>query len=168
MVGMLTAIPGTPLFDRLKKENRLRLEDVNCNIVPKQMTSAQLKEGYWRLLNRLYAPQAFLERYFKIYQYQEFRRRRIEMLRKANEHRKMRALVYGVILIWNLFWTLFKDGSLKKVGVVYWRNFVEHRRRYQRGVFGFAQFANRCVTHWHFYKFTREGISGRLRLFNSG
>ena len=78
------------------------------------------------------------------------------------------ALVYGVILIWNLFWTLFKDGSLKKVGVVYWRNFVEHRRRYQRGVFGFAQFANRCVTHWHFYKFTREGISGRLRLFNSG
>lgn len=131
--------PGTPLFDRLKKENRLRLEDVNCNIVPKQMTSAQLKEGYWRLLNRLYAPQAFLERYFKIYQYQEFRRRRIEMLRKANEHRKMRALVYGVILIWNLFWTLFKDGSLKKVGVVYWRNFVEHRRRYQRGVFGFAR-----------------------------
>jgi hypothetical protein len=43
------------------------------------------------------------------------------MLRKANEHRNMQALVYGVILIWNLFWTLFKDRSLKKVGVVYWR-----------------------------------------------
>jgi hypothetical protein len=74
---------------------------------------------------------------------------------------------YGAILIWNLFWTLFKDGSLKKVGIIYWRNFVEQRRRYQRGVFGFAQFVNPCVTHWHFYKFT-EGTSGSLRLFNSG
>jgi hypothetical protein len=26
---------------------------------------------------------------------------------------------------------------------------------------------NRCVTHWHFYKFTREASSGRLRLWNS-
>jgi len=33
---------------------------------------------------------------------------------------------------------------------------------------GFAQFMNRCVTHWHFYKFTREGTAGKLRLFNSG
>ena len=168
MVGMLTAIPKTPLFDRLKKEDRLRLEDVNCNFVPKQMTPAQLQEGYWKLLTRLYAPQAFLERYFRIYQYPEFRRRRVEILRKANEHRKTRALVYGIILTWNLFWTLFKDRSLKKIGSVYWRNYVEQRRRYQRGVFGFAQFVNRCVAHWHFYKFTREGTSGRLRLFNSG
>jgi hypothetical protein len=27
---------------------------------------------------------------------------------------------------------------------------------------------NRCVTHWHFYKFTREMIAGRLRAYNSG
>jgi len=27
---------------------------------------------------------------------------------------------------------------------------------------------NRCVTHWHFYRFTREAISGRLRTYNSG
>ena len=27
---------------------------------------------------------------------------------------------------------------------------------------------NRCVTHWHFYKFTREAIAGRLRTYNSG
>ena len=35
-------------------------------------------------------------------------------------------------------------------------------------VIGFAQFMNRCVTHWHFYKFTRLSIAGKLRLFNSG
>jgi hypothetical protein len=57
---------------------------------------------------------------------------------------------------------------LRKVGLVYLRYFLEHSRRYQSGVFGFAQFINRCVTHWHFYKFTREVTAGKLRLFNSG
>jgi hypothetical protein len=37
----------------------------------------------------------------------------------------------------------------------------------QRGIVGFAQFMNRCVTHWHFYKFTREATSGRLRAYNT-
>jgi radical SAM superfamily enzyme YgiQ (UPF0313 family) len=168
MVGMLTAVPKTPLFARLEKEGRLSLDNANCNIVPKQMTPAELQDGYWKLLNRLYAPQAFLERYFRIYQYPEFRERRMEISRKAKENKRTRAFVYGLILTWKLFWTLLQDGSLKKVGTVYWRNYVEQRRSYQRGVFGFAQFMNRCVTHWHFYKFTREGTSGRLRLFNSG
>jgi radical SAM superfamily enzyme YgiQ (UPF0313 family) len=168
MVGTLTAIPSTPLFERLKMDDRLRLDDVNCNFLPKQMTPDELKHGYWDLLRRLYAPHAFLERYFRIYQYPEFRRRRAEIVGKANENKTLRTLIYGLILTWNLFWTLFKDGSLKEVGLVYCRYFIEHSRRYQRGIVGFTQFVNRCVTHWHFYKFTREGISGRLRLFNSG
>ena len=53
MVGMLAAVPKTPLFERLKKEGRLRLDDANCNIVPKQMTPAELQQGYWQLLKRL-------------------------------------------------------------------------------------------------------------------
>jgi radical SAM superfamily enzyme YgiQ (UPF0313 family) len=168
MVGMLTAVPKTPLFERLQKENRLRLDNTNCNIVPKQMTAAELQEGYWKLLSRLYAPEAFFERYFRTYRYPEFRRRRLEIARKANEDNRARALAYGIILSWKLFWTLLHDRSLKKIGFVYWRKYVEQRRRYQTDVVGFAQFMNRCVAHWHFYKFTREGTSGRLRLFNSG
>jgi radical SAM superfamily enzyme YgiQ (UPF0313 family) len=168
MVGMLTAVPKTPLFERLQREGRLRLDSTNCNIVPKQMTAAELQEGYWNLLTRLYAPQAFFERYFRIYQYPDFRRRRQEIVHKANENKKARAFLYGIVLAAKLFWTLVRDGSLRNVGRVYWRNFLEQRRRYQRGVFAFAQFMNRCVTHWHFYKFTREGTFGRLRLFNSG
>ena len=168
MVGMLAAVPKTPLFERLKKDGRLRLDDANCNIVPKQMTPAELQQGYWQLLKRLYTPQAFLDRYFRIYQYPEFRRRRAEMFANAKENKAMRALGYGLILAWKLFWALLKDGSLQQVGSVYLRYFFRQMRRYQRGVFGFAQFMNRCVTHWHFYRFTREGTAGRLRLFNSG
>jgi radical SAM superfamily enzyme YgiQ (UPF0313 family) len=168
MVGMLAAVPKTPLFERLEKEGRLRLDDANCNIVPKQMTPDELQQGYWKLLNRLYSPQAFLERYFTIYQYPEFRRRRAAIFEKAKENKALKALTYGLILAWNLFWALFKDGSLKKIGSVYLRYFFDHSRRYRGGIFGFAQFMNRCVTHWHFWKFTQEGTAGKLRLFNSG
>ena len=168
MVGMLTAIPKTPLFERLEKDGRLRLHDFNCNFVPKNMTPERLKSGYWELLRRLYAPEAFLERYFKIYEYPEFRQRRAAIVATAKEHKVLRTLVYGLILTWNLFRTLVKYKSLKTVGTVYWRYFWEHRRRYQKGITGYTQFVNRCVAHWHFWKFTEEGTNGRLRMFNSG
>jgi radical SAM superfamily enzyme YgiQ (UPF0313 family) len=168
MVGMLTAIPKTPLFERLEKDGRLRLHDFNCNFVPKNMTPERLKSGYWDLLRRLYAPEAFLERYFKIYEYPEFRQRRAAIVATTKEHKVLRTLVYGLILTWNLFRTLVKYKSLKTVGTVYWRYFWEHRRRYQKGITGYTQFVNRCVAHWHFWKFTEEGTNGRLRMFNSG
>jgi len=168
MVGMLTAIPKTPLFDRLQREGRLRLQDFNCNYVPKQMSPEQLKRGYWGLLRRLYAPEAFLERYFRIYEYPEFRRRRAAIVAKASEQRNIKTLIYGLLLTWKLFWTLIREKQLRHVGAVYWRFFWRQRRRYQKGVVGFAQFVNRCVTHWHFWKFTEEGTNGRLRMFNSG
>ena len=168
MVGMLTAIPKTPLYDRLMKEGRLRLDDFNCNFMPKQMTPDELRTGYWSLLRRLYTPEAFLERYFKIYQYPEFRRRRAAIIAKANEQRKLRTLLYGLILTWNLFRSLLKEKRLKALGRVYWNFFWMQRRLYQKGVTGFAQFVNRCVAHWHYWKFTEEGTSGKLRVFNSG
>ncbi len=102
MVGMLTAIPKTPLFERLEKDGRLRLHDFNCNFVP-EYDAERLKSGYWELLRRLYAPEAFLERYFKIYEYPEFRQRRAAIVATTKEHKVLRTLVYGLILTWNLF-----------------------------------------------------------------
>ena len=168
MVGMLTAIPKTPLYERLNKEGRLRLEDFNLNFAPKQMSAERLQRGYWELLRRLYSPEAFLERYFRIYQYPKFRERRAAIIAKANEGNKFKTLVYGMILTWKLFWTLVKERRLASVGRVYWRFFWRQRRLYQKGVVGFTQFVNRCVAHWHFWKFTEEGTGGRLHIFNSG
>jgi radical SAM superfamily enzyme YgiQ (UPF0313 family) len=169
MVGMLVAVPKTPLYERLEKAGRLRLDDVNCNIVPAQMSPAELRTGYWDLLNRLYTPENFMDRYFRQFLQPEFFRRRAEIAAKtAGSHNALKTLLYGILLTWNLFWTLLRDRSLRKIGRVYLHYFFEHSKRYQRGIVGFAQFMNRCVTHWHFYKFTREATAGRLRLFNSG
>jgi len=155
------------LYDRLKREGRLRPEDRNCNFVPKQLTPAELQKGYWDLLKRLYTPQAFLDRYFAAYRFPEFNRRRAEICDKANEGRALPTFLCGLVMLWRLFWTLAKDGSLWKVGSVYARCFFGHSLRCRSDIVGFAQFMNRCVTHWHFYKFTREATAGRIRLFNS-
>jgi len=168
MVGMLIAIPKTPLYIRLKKEGRLAEDDPNCNFHPKQMTREQLRTNYWRLVQRLYTPEAFLDRYFKVYGYDRYHRRRAEICKKADEGKPLPTLGYGLILLWKLSWALFRDGSLGKVGTVYLRYFFRENLKYRRNIVGFAQFLNRCVTHWHFYKFTREAITGRMRLYNSG
>jgi radical SAM superfamily enzyme YgiQ (UPF0313 family) len=168
MVGMLQAIPTTPLYKRLEQENRLVDEESDCNFVPKQMTREELREGYLGLVQRLYTPQAFLDRYFKVYRLPEYLRRRAEICMKAGEGKRLATLSYGLVLLWSLCSTLLRDGSFISIGKVYLKYFFTRNLRYRRDIVGFAQFVNRCVTHWHFYKFTRELISGRLRNYNNG
>jgi type 1 glutamine amidotransferase len=91
----------------------------------------------------------------------------VSWCRKAGEGKWLPTLGYGLTLLWTLFWALFRDGSLRKVGSVYARFFFTQKVMSQRGIIGFAQFMNRCVTHWHFYKFTREATAGRLRAYNT-
>ena len=161
MVGMLTAVPKTPLYERLEKAGRLRLEDPNCNIVPEQMTPQELQQGYWELLKRLYEPQAFFDRYFKVNAYPDFKRRRAEISVRANEGKALPTLVYGLLLLKTLVPTLIKERSLTTVGAVYLKNFFQRSLKVRADIIGFAQFMNRCVTHWHFYKFTQEGTAGK-------
>jgi radical SAM superfamily enzyme YgiQ (UPF0313 family) len=167
MVGMLQAIPKTPLYKRLQQEGRLVEDDPNCNFVPKQMSREELRKGYWYLVTRLYNPEAFFERYFKVYEFPEYIQRRADICQKAGEGKCLPTLGYGLALLWSLFWALLRDGSLTSVGLVYLKYFFTRNIRHRPNIIGFAQFMNRCVTHWHFYKFTRELTAGRLRAYNT-
>ena len=93
--------------------------------------------------------------------------RRAEICRKAGEGKHIPTLLYALALLWAMVKTLVRDGSLFSVGSVYARHFVKNRVVGRRGIVGFAQFMSRCVTHWHFYKFTREATAGRLRAYNT-
>jgi hypothetical protein len=94
-------------------------------------------------------------------------KRRAEICRKAGQGNSLSALAYGLVLLWALFWELLRDGSLRSVGTVYVKYFFTRSLKHRPDIVGFAQFMNRCVTHWHFYKFTREAIAGRLRTYNT-
>jgi len=67
MVGLLQAIPGTRLYERLKKEDRLvgistgDNVDGTCNIVTR-MDTETLKNGYKSILQYIYAPRNYYQR----------------------------------------------------------------------------------------------------------
>jgi radical SAM superfamily enzyme YgiQ (UPF0313 family) len=70
MVGMLAAIPKTPLYGRLEREGRLDPEDepeYGTNVIPRQMTREELRDGYVRVLNALYQPAAYFGRLEALY-----------------------------------------------------------------------------------------------------
>lgn len=67
MVGLLQAPPGTKLYDRLKKENRLSGDmsgdnvDGSTNIIP-LMGIDKLRQGYRHLMEQIYSPSQFYQR----------------------------------------------------------------------------------------------------------
>jgi radical SAM superfamily enzyme YgiQ (UPF0313 family) len=67
MVGMLQAVPGTRLHERLTKEGRLRggssgnNVDGTTNIIPIMSLNA-LRDGYKKILQHIYAPEPFYQR----------------------------------------------------------------------------------------------------------
>lgn len=68
MVGMLTALPRTPLYKRLEADGRLIGADTSdntrltTNVVPMKMTVEQLREGYQELYARLLSDRGIADR----------------------------------------------------------------------------------------------------------
>jgi radical SAM superfamily enzyme YgiQ (UPF0313 family) len=70
MTGMLTALPKTPLYDRLMKAGRVDTDDISTfgtNVVPLQMSRQELLDGYVRLMQHVYAPAAYFDRFEDLY-----------------------------------------------------------------------------------------------------
>jgi len=75
MVGVLTALPKTKLWHRLKKEGRLLNDstgentDGSINFIPK-MGKEKLSEGYKKIISTIYSPKHYFKRlntFFKYY-----------------------------------------------------------------------------------------------------
>ena len=70
LMGMLHAIPKTPLYDRLLAENRLDEDDVpeyGTNVIPLGIHREVLREGYIRLMQRLNETVSFFDRADSLY-----------------------------------------------------------------------------------------------------
>ncbi|MCI0467992.1 MAG: DUF4070 domain-containing protein, partial [Beijerinckiaceae bacterium] len=64
-VGMLSAIPKTPLYHRLAGEDRVDTADrtpYGTNVIPLGMGRDALRDGYLRVLRALYDPEAYFAR----------------------------------------------------------------------------------------------------------
>src|SRR4051794_32981784 len=70
MIGMLYAIRKTPLHDRLAAEGRLDPSDepeFGTNVIPLKISREELRDGYVKVMNDLYSPEAYFGRLDAMY-----------------------------------------------------------------------------------------------------
>lgn len=105
MVGLLTALPRTPLYERLQREGRL-LEradgsdntKLSTNVIPKQMSYDTLLTGYKSLYSRLFDDEAIAQRIMNKMRYMTAPNYRGE---------------YTLRERWILLWRLLRKGILR-------------------------------------------------------
>jgi radical SAM superfamily enzyme YgiQ (UPF0313 family) len=165
-VGLLTPIPTTPLYDRLKAEGRLDFSDPDVFFHPKQMTKERLKDGHAELTRRLYEAEAFFERLFggylgsPGYRMREAARNRLTRGRPTiGQH--LRRITAGLIEAGNLAVALAREGKLG-LGGIYLKVWLCRNLPLGRSALGLDAFARLCIVHWHFYKVVRlrRGLFG--------
>jgi radical SAM superfamily enzyme YgiQ (UPF0313 family) len=66
LIGMLHAIPTTPLYDRLKQAGRLNEDETSdkygTNVVPLGMSQQELRDGFVQVMSECYTPDAYFQR----------------------------------------------------------------------------------------------------------
>jgi radical SAM superfamily enzyme YgiQ (UPF0313 family) len=66
LIGMLHAIPTTPLYDRLVKAGRLNDDEASnrygTNVIPLGMSREELRDGFIHVMRQSYTPKAYFER----------------------------------------------------------------------------------------------------------
>ncbi len=112
MVGLLNAMPGTRLFQRLQQQCRLTSgttgdnTDYTMNFVP-VMPSDTLRSGYQHIIETIYAPNAYyyrLKQFLRAYQ---------------PKHRQIHVFNPGdLVAAWKATWSL---GLIEKERSYYWR-----------------------------------------------
>lgn len=146
MVGLLTALPGTRLYQRLQAEGRIvdqasgnNTHSMGTNFITK-MDASQLISGYQKLLNQLYGKR--LKTYFQ----------RCNLLLDAMRERAVfnRKIGYQeiVVLIKSLVQQSLRPYGLRYIRFVS-RNFLKNRRLFPEAV-------RLALQGHHFYMITRQ------------
>jgi radical SAM superfamily enzyme YgiQ (UPF0313 family) len=170
MLGMLSAIPKTPLYDRLAAEGRLDPSDepeFGTNVIPNLLDRAQLRDGFVRVMDELYKPSAYFARLEDLYL-----KSRLNFSRAAARHRRRHA------------WRLLRAKGrflLQAVGMLI--RLILHvpepalRREYLRRVGRLLRvrpdpsalwiYVIKCVMHYHAHTIARRMVEQQSRVVNT-
>jgi radical SAM superfamily enzyme YgiQ (UPF0313 family) len=170
MAGMVHAIPKTPLHDRLSRAGRLDPSDrpeFGTNVVPLRLSREELRDGYVRLMDELYDPEAYFGRMEDLYidgrldpdsgirPY--WRRHHGAALRT-----KLLNTAMGGVLLGRLLWRL-PEARLRREYL--WRLGRLLRRRPSPSML--LAFAVKCAMHYHQHTMARRMASGQGPIRNS-
>jgi radical SAM superfamily enzyme YgiQ (UPF0313 family) len=166
-VGILTPIPRTPLYDRLKAEGRLDLSDSSVIFHPKQMTKETLKTRHAALTRRLYEPGAYFGRLFGGYEGSpEFRRRfrEREAIIRGRETlgTHIRRIAGGLVDTVKFAVALSREKLLRRLGATYLKVWLTRNLPLGRDAIRFEVFVRLCIVHWHFHKIIHLPMKNRF------
>ena len=173
MAGMLSAIPKTPLYERLEAAGRLdnaAADDPNIatNIIPLNMSVETLRDGWLDMMIRLYDAENYFARFDSLFIEGKLPLATAKM-NWLLEHKPLSYLKNQTLTILAALGMLAKiwlDPRTKPDRAVYGkylRKMITSRRP-PRYLF---QFAFKCVMHTHFATMTRAMQRGESRLVNT-
>jgi radical SAM superfamily enzyme YgiQ (UPF0313 family) len=170
MVGMLTAIPKTPLHARLEREGRLDPEDTSeygTNVIPLRMSRQELRDGYLSVFRDLHEPDAYFDRLDDLYL-----KGRMPFAKGLARHWQrhpwawLKAQAKGLLASAVLFARLMRDvpeAALRR----------EYRRRIGRLLLRrphpglLLRYVCKCAMHYHAHTMARQMTASREPLVNS-
>lgn len=170
MLGMLSAIPKTPLYSRLARESRLDLEEQTAygtNVIPQGMSRDELRNGYIDLQHRLHDPEPYFDRLDRLFlrDHFQFSLPRAKYFR-SRPLRRVRANAIDALRALGVFTRLMltvRDPTLRRIyRQRFWRVL---RKRHEPQVW--MVYAIKCVIHYHHYTMSRQMTPEAATLVNT-
>jgi radical SAM superfamily enzyme YgiQ (UPF0313 family) len=164
MMGMLAAIPKTPLHARLAREGRLDHADTSeygTNVIPLLLSREDLRQGYLRVMNELYEPGAYFARVEDLYLQQRIpfseprtRYLRSHPWRQLLVHLRELTQTAGLCarLLWHIPEARLRLEYLRRLGRLL-------RVRRDPGLL--LLYTIKCAMHYHHYRLARQMAGGR-------
>ncbi len=168
MISMLAAIPKTPLYGRLADEGRLdpSESEFGTNVIPLAMSRQQLRDGFVNLMQDLYRPDAYFQRFEDLYFSGDFHF-------GTAQTRWQRRHPWG--------WVKARAAELARSAILYRRLMrgtrqVALRREYRRRLWRLLKtrpdpsvlfvFLLKCAVHYHVYAITEQMVHGKVAELN--
>lgn len=164
MIGMLCAIPGTPLYSRLLAEGRLDTADrpaYGTNVIPARMSREALRDGYLRVMDALHGVDAYFGRLEELYVRGRLKRENLGRVkfwqRNPLTRAKQQALnLVGALLGFRQLMKHVDSAALRR----------EYRARIWRAIRAtrdpgvILTFIGKCAMHFHYDRLVRELRAG--------
>lgn len=170
MTGMLHAIPKTPLHARLAEEGRLDHDDVlefGTNVIPLKLGREELREGYVRVMNDLYAPDAYFERLEGLFLDRKLHVGRARTL-FWKRHPLVRVKIEGMWILQaiGLFYRLMTSVTEAHLRREYRKRLWRFLKR-RRDPSGLILYVIHMAQHYHTYTMATQMASRKSPLYNS-
>jgi radical SAM superfamily enzyme YgiQ (UPF0313 family) len=168
MIAMLSAIPKTSLYRRLADEGRLDPDEseFGTNVIPLGMARQELRDGFVRLMQDLYEPGAYFQRFEDLYLGDHFDFGRAQARwRRRHPARWLRARAGELVCSAVLYRRLMRRISGKALRREYSRR-LWRLLRVRRDPSVLFVFLLKCAVHYHVHAITEQMTKGKVAELN--